>query len=337
MRHWLTLADYTPRELADLVTLGARIKRGAAEAETHALRGRGLVMVFFNPSLRTRTSFEAGMARFGGHAICLSVGGDTWQLEYRDGVVMDGAAAEHVREAAPVLSRYGDLLAVRTFAGLKDAAEDARDGVLRAFAAHATVPVINMESAIDHPCQGLADWLTMREKLGDTAGKRFTLRWAPQVKGLPLAVPHAALLAAGAAGMEVTIAHPPGYELNEDVLATARRWCQQAGTSLRVVNEREADRSSDVLYVKSWGAAGMYGDAERQRASFAEHRAWMVTRENLGAQTRLMHCLPVRRNVVVADDALDDPRCIVVDQAENRLWAQVAIMARLLADRARKE
>ena len=222
MRHWLSLQEYEPRELAGLVDLARRLKAGGESEQAAILRNRILTMVFFNPSLRTRTSFEAAMLRYGGHAICLSVGGDTWKLEYRDGVVMDGEAAEHIKEAAPVLSRYGDVLAVRTFAGLKDAAEDAADPVLRAFARYATVPVINMESAAGHPCQGLADWMTVDEKLGGTRGRRFVVSWAPQAKGLPMAVPHSAVLAAAAAGMHVSVAHPPGYELNARPSSTRR-------------------------------------------------------------------------------------------------------------------
>jgi N-acetylornithine carbamoyltransferase len=331
MRHWLSLLEYEPRELAELVALARRFKAGTATKEAAALRDRILTMVFFNPSLRTRTSFEAAMLRYGGHSICLNVGGDTWKLEHRDGVVMDGDCSEHVREAAPVLSRYGDLLAVRTFAALKDAAEDAEDRVLRSFARYATVPVINMESAVDHPCQGLADWQTMDERLNGTRGRRFTLTWAPHVKGLPLAVPHTAVLAAAAAGMHVTIAHPPGYELSRAILDRAQSWCAAAGTRFSVTHEqRDACCSADVLYVKSWGSPGFYGQADAQRASFKQHAAWMVDAGHLGPETLLLHCLPVRRNVVISDAALDDRRSIVVDEAENRMWAQAAILSHLL-------
>lgn len=333
MRHWITMLDWSPAELAGLVALAQRIKAGRGGAETARLRERILTMVFFNPSLRTRSSFEAAMLRFGGHALCLDVGGNTWKLEHRDGVRMDGDCAEHIREAAPVLCRYGDLLAVRTFAGMRSAAEDAGDPVIRAFARFATQPVINMESAIEHPCQGLSDWLTIVEKLGATRGRRFTLTWAPQIRGLPMAVPHSAVLSAAAAGMHVTIAHPPGYELNRAILDRATGWCRQAGATLTVTHEqRTACREADVVYVKSWGAAGLYGDAAAQAASFAEHAGWMVTPAHLGSRAILMHCLPVRRNVVISDEALDDPRSVVVDQAENRLWAQAAILSRLLAD-----
>lgn len=332
MRHWVSMLDWTPAEMSALVALARRIKAGQGGGEVARLRERILTMVFFNPSLRTRTSFEAAMLRFGGHSICLDVGGNTWKLEHRDGVRMDGDCAEHIREAAPVLCRYGDLLAVRSFAGMKSAAEDAADRVIRAFARFATQPVINMESAMEHPCQGLADWMTVDEKLGSPRGRRFALTWAPQVKGLPMAVPHSAALSAAAAGMHVTIAHPPGYELNRAILDRAASWCREAGTTLTVTHEqRAACREADVVYVKSWGAAGFYGEPLAQSASFAEHAGWMVTPEHLGPRAILMHCLPVRRNVVIADAALDDPRSVVVDEAENRMWAQAAILSRLLA------
>jgi len=323
------MLDYEPGELAELVSEARRLKRGETKAD--ALRERILTMVFFNPSLRTRTSFEAGILRYGGHSICLSVGGDTWKLEDRDGMVMDGACSEHIREAAPVLSRYGDLLAVRTFAAMKSAAEDAEDRVIRPFGSFATVPVINMESAMEHPCQGLADWMTVDEKFNGARGQRFVLTWAPHVKGLPMAVPHSAALSAAAAGMHVTIAHPPGYELNSAILDRAASWCAAAGTEFKTTNDQQAAcQSADAVYVKSWGSAGFYGAADAQRADFKRHAHWTVGKQHLGSNAILLHCLPVRRNLVIADEALDDPRSAVVDEAENRLWTQVAIMNHLL-------
>ncbi|HEY3242534.1 MAG TPA: N-acetylornithine carbamoyltransferase [Phycisphaerae bacterium] len=331
MRHWLSMLDYSPTELTGLVDFARALKSGAPCA---SLRGKVLAILFFNSSLRTRTSFESVMFRYGGHAINLNVGADTWNLEHRDGVVMDGDRAEHIKEAAPVLSRYCDLLGVRTFAGLKDAAEDAADAVIRAFARYATVPVVNMESAMEHPCQGLADRMTMEEKLGAARGRRFVLSWAPHVKALPMAVPHSAVLAAASADMHVTIAHPRGYDLNPAVLDRARAWCEAAGANLSVTDDqRAACRMADVLYVKSWGALAFYGAPEAQRDSFRRHRDWMVDAPLLpGRESLFMHCLPVRRNVVMTDAALDDPRCVVVDQAENRLWAQAAILQSLIVN-----
>ncbi len=334
MQHWLQLADRDPAALRKLVTLAADIKAGRTVPD--AIAGKILTMVFFNPSLRTRTSFEAAMARFGGSAICLSVGGDTWQLEHRGGAVMNGAASEHVREAAAVLSRYGDALAVRSFAKMNDAREDARDPVLHGFAEHATVPLINMESAVEHPCQGLADWLTMHERLGDTAGRRFVLSWAPHIKPLPRAVPHSAVLAAAAAGMHVTIAHPSGYQLDPDVITQAEAWTAAAGTTLTVTDQQvAATRAADVVYAKSWGAVGLYGDAPAQAESFRTQADWQITPGHLSATAHLLHCLPVRRNVVISDAALDQHHTTIVDQAENRLWTQAAILQHLFTSQER--
>ncbi len=336
MRHWLSLLDCTPAELARLVAAARELKHGR---RTDALRGKVLGMVFFNTSLRTRTSFESAMFRFGGHAICLNVGSDTWQLEHRDGVVMDTDKAEHIKEAAPVLSRYCDLLGVRTFAGLRDATEDAADGVIRSFARHATVPIINMESAMEHPCQALADRMTIEEKLDSPAGRNFLLTWAPHIKPLPMAVPHSAVLAAASAGMNVTVAHPPGYELHPAMLERAKAWCADKGAALTITHDRrDSSRMADVVYTKSWGAASLYGRPEAQRDSFAQHKDWMVDAKLLPSREAIfMHCLPVRRNVVMTDAALDDPRCVVVDQAENRLWAQAAILEWLATDMPKTE
>ncbi|MFN0135382.1 MAG: N-acetylornithine carbamoyltransferase [Phycisphaerae bacterium] len=332
---FISFFDHDPERLAAIIDFAARLKAHDGPALERArahISDRILGMVFFNPSLRTRTSFEAAMLRFGGHAICLNVGGDTWQLEHRDGVVMNEGAAEHIREAAPVLSRYCDALAVRTFAQLKSAAEDEQDALMRAFAAQATVPLINMESATEHPCQALADWLTVRERCGTTARRRFTLTWAPQAKAVPMAVPNSAVLMSAAAGMQLTIAHPPGYDLSPRVLDETRRLAAQTGGSVELTHDqRAACRDAEVVYVKSWGAAQLYGKPGEQNASFAQHADWMVTPAHLATdRTILMHCLPVRRNVVIADAALDDRRCVVVDQAENRLWAQAAVLAEVL-------
>jgi len=329
MQHWLSFLDYEPAELAALIARARELKAGD---KADAIRGKILGMVFFNPSLRTRVSFEAAMIRNGGNAICLNVGGDSWNLEHRDGVVMDGDRAEHVKEAAPVLSRYCDALAVRTFAGLKSATEDAADALIRSFAKYATVPLINMESAMEHPCQGLADWMTIDEKLGGAAKRRFVLTWAPQAKAVPMAVPHSAALSAAAAGMDMTIANPPGYELNGAILDRARSWSSAHGRKFEITNDQaSACAGADVVYVKSWGSTEFYGQPDAQRESFKQHANWMVTPRHLSSPTTiLMHCLPVRRNVVIADAALDDPRCVVVDQAENRLWTQAAVLSRLL-------
>ncbi|MGQ0552810.1 MAG: N-acetylornithine carbamoyltransferase [Planctomycetota bacterium] len=292
------------------------------------LAGRRLGMLFFNPSLRTRTAFEVACFDLGAHALALEVGGNTWKLEHRR-VVMDGDAAEHVREAIPVLGRLLDGLGVRVFAGLREAAQDAAEPLLTAIAEAATVPLLNLESAMDHPHQGLADALALRRRLPGKKA-RVVLSWAPHIKPLPMAVPNAALLAFAREGHSLVLAHPPGYELDEGVLADARRLSQQAGGTLEQSHDRAAAlRGADVVYLKSWGARPDYGDLPAASARFDRHRDWMLTSAALG-RALFMHCLPVRRGVVVADEVLDSPASIVLEQASARLDVQKATLCRAL-------
>lgn len=317
MRRVTHIADLGPDGVRDVLAAAERLKAGA---RTEHLAGKVLGMIFFNPSLRTRVSFEAAMIRGGGHAISLDVGGGVWKLEDREGAVMDGDRSEHVAEAAPVLSRYVDLLAVRSFSDGSGDEADERDAVIRAFARYATVPLVSMESAREHPCQGLADLLTIREEHGDLRGLTVTLTWAPHVKPLPKAVPNSFLLTAAACGCDVRVVHPPGCELHGAVIDEARRYAESSGGSVTLTNDQDAALAgSRVLYAKAWGAA-------------RTEPAWMPTSGHLDrmhASAILMHCLPVRRNVEVADSALDDPRSRVVDEGENRLHVQRALLDRL--------
>lgn len=286
------------------------------------LRGKLLGMVFFNPSLRTRTSFEAAMIRGGGHAVVLEVGGGVWKLEDRLGAVMDGDKTEHLKEAVPVLSRYVDLLAVRSFShGLGDA-DDEADAIVRGFREYSEVPVISMESAREHPCQGLADLLTLRENFRELKGLPVTLSWAPHVKPLPKAVPNSFLLTAAACGCEVRIAHPPGFELYGPVVEEAKKYAAESGGSLRFTHDRTAALAgSRALYAKAWGPSSPGPDLRQA--------GWMPTASSFDAMASdaiFMHCLPVRRNVEVGDDVLDGPRSRVVDEAENRFHVQRALL-----------
>jgi N-acetylornithine carbamoyltransferase len=292
-------------------------------------------MLFFQSSLRTRVAFEVACFDLGAHAVHLQVGGGLWKLEHRDGVRMDGDAAEHVKEGVGVLSRLLDGLGVRSFANLVDAADDARDPVLRAVARAATVPVLSLESALDHPHQGLADALTVRRKTGG-ARVKVALTWAPHVKPLPLAVPHAALIAFAREGHEVALAHPRGYELDEGVMADAERFARAAGGSVTVTHERaEALRGARFVYVKAWGARGLYGDPEAQRADLEARGDWILDEAALalGDRACFMHCLPVRRGVVVTDGVLDSAASVVLDQAAARLDVQKATLCHALGAR----
>lgn len=312
----------------------AEVLRGPRGREP-LLKGKRFGMVFYNSSLRTRTSFEVASFDLGAHAVYLQVGGGLWQLEHRDGVVMDGDAAEHVKEGVGVLARLVDGLGVRTFAGLKDAALDAQEPVISAFARASSVPVLNLESAMDHPHQGLADALTLRNRWKGAKG-RVVVQWAPHVKALPMAVPSAACLAFAREGHEVVLTHPPGFELDGGVLADAARLAAEAHGSFTVTNDREAAlRGARAVYVKAWGSKLAYGDPLAATKARAAHGDWMCSERSLLGTDRalVMHCLPVRRNVVIADDVLDGPRSVVLEQGENRLHVQKATLCRAMGVR----
>lgn len=302
-----------------------------------ALRGRVLGLVFLNPSLRTLSSFQAGMAQLGGSSFVITPGQGTWSLETREGVVMDGAAAEHVREAVPVLCQYADALGVRCFAGGKNLAEDAAEPVLSAFARHATRPLVNMESALDHPCQALADWKTLDDLEIPARGGRFVLSWAWHPKQLPYAVPAAALSMAARRGMDVTVLRPEGYALPPVVMQRAQAEAARSGGKIRETDDRAAALDgAHVLYAKSWQAAAHYGNPETEAAQRADLRSWCVAEDWFSTARRdavFMHCLPVRRNVKVKDEVLDGPRSRVIRQAGNRLHAQKAVLLHMLGVR----
>jgi len=335
MQHFTRMADLGVAGLNAILDQALAWKCSAPGAH---LSGRVLGMVFFNPSLRTRTSFETAMLRGGGHSVVLEVGNGTWDFEYESGVVMNGSRPEHVREAIPVLGRYVDALAVRSFAGLNDDDIDAADTLINTFRELAGVPVVSMESAREHPCQGLADLLTIRERFGRTRGVPVTLAWAPHIKPLPKAVPHSFLLGATAAGCDVRLVHPPGFELHPGVLEQARGYAAESGGSVKVTHDRQAAlEGSLVVYAKSWGPSSAGGsDDDVAARGIVARPDWRVDGETMAwaaDEAIFMHCLPVRRNVVVTDEVLDGPRSRVVDEAENRFHVQRVILDALLNTR----
>jgi N-acetylornithine carbamoyltransferase len=330
-RDFLTTGDWTRDELEGLIESALRFKRGDDVGKP--LIGRSIALVFFNPSLRTRASMQVGVFELGGNAVVLEPGGTSWTLEHRDGAVMDGDKTEHVAEFVRVLGRYCAALGVRTFAALKNWEEERRDPVLNAFAKYADVPVINLESAMHHPCQALADMMTVREKLG-AGPKRVLLTWAWHPKPLPMAVPNSFALSAAQMGHDLVIAHPPGYELDEELMTDIARRAESAGGRLLVTNDvDEAFDGVEVVYAKSWGSHRFYGSPEKDMETRSPHRSSWIVDAGKMARTReglFMHCLPVRRNVIVTDEVIDSASSVVIDEAENRLHAQKAIMSRLL-------
>jgi N-acetylornithine carbamoyltransferase len=331
-RDYLAMEDWSAAEIEALLALAARVKRGEV---TGGLERKVLAMIFMDPSLRTRSSFETAMFLHGGHGLVLEPGKGSWTLETGHGVVMDGTSVEHVVEAARVLGRYADALAVRAFPKGTDWSVEREDRVIRDFARYCEKPVINLESTRRHPCQGLADAMTLREKLGETRGRRFVLAWAWHPKALPTAVPASAAIAAARLGMEVLVARPTGYDLDPDDMATIGRVAAESGGAVRVTDDLDAAMDgADAVYVKAWGSLERFGRPEEERSLREGQRGWRMTAERARA-TRdgrgiVMHCLPVRRNVEIDDAVLDGPQSVVVDQAENRLHAQRALLLNLI-------
>jgi N-acetylornithine carbamoyltransferase len=326
--HCIRLQDLSDRQIEDVLDLSVRLKRGVSRAE---LSGRTVGMLFFRGSLRTRTSLEVGMHQLGGHTVNLTASSDFWELEARSGTVMDGECPEHISDAAAVLSRYVNALAIRPAPAGQSWSVDRRDEVIHAWAEHAKVPVINMESALWHPLQALADLLTLRETLGDLRGKRLAITWTQSPSPASPAVTHSILLAALRAGMHVGVAHPPEYELDEGVMQEARVVAQDRAVELQTgMTMEDAMGGAQVVYARSWQSLDVYGNATLAASKLSRAAGWTVDAKNLGSEARLMHPMPVRRNLEVTDEVLDGPASLLYQQAENRLHTQKGLLSLLL-------
>lgn len=331
MQRFLDLADFSRDEIVDLLALAGRLER---QPEPQALVGKILGLVLFNPSLRTLSSFQAGMARLGGTSFVITPGQGTWQLESRLGAVMNGAAAEHVREGIPVLAGYCDALGIRAFADGKDLRHDLAETSFRAMASLVDKPLINLESAVNHPCQALADWKTL-DDLAVPRRAKFVLSWVNHPRALPLAVPSATLHMAAHRGMDVVVLRPEGYALPHEIMDRARHAAALSGGSVRETDQRDdALDGAHVIYAKEWGSTTHYGDVEGDARLRSQLGGWCVRNDwfdRMHSDARFMHCLPVRRNVAVADEVLDGPRSVVQREAHNRLTVQMAVLHSLLA------
>jgi N-acetylornithine carbamoyltransferase len=331
MNRFLDLADFEREEILDLLALAERLE---SAPQRRALTGKILGLVFFNPSLRTLASFQAAMTRLGGSSFVVTPGQGTWQFETRPHAVMDGPAAEHIREGIPVLASYCDALGVRAFANGKNLEADLNEVLFRAIDGLCDRPLINMESAMNHPCQALADWRTL-DDLAVPNRARFVLSWVYHPRALPLAVPAATLHMAAMRGMDVVVARPEGFALPPAIMDKARAAASAAGGSVSETADRAAAlKGASIVYAKEWGATAHYGDAEADSRLRAELKDWCVREhwfETTLPEAKLMHCLPVRRNVAVADAVLDSGRAVVQHEARNRLTVQTAVLHRMLA------
>lgn len=331
MKEFYDLADLALGQVEELLQLARRLQ---TKPEPRALEGKVLSLLFLSPSLRTLSSFQAAMVRLGGGSFVISPDMSIHGLETRAGIVMDGQAAEHIREAVPVIASYGDALGIRAFADRRDINQDLEDREYRKMSTLTSKPLINMESAAYHPCQSLADWKTMDELDVPRQGGKFVLSWAWHPRALPLAVPTSTVQMAAMRGMDVTVLRPEGFELPAPVMERARRLAAASGGSVRETAERdEALEGAQIIYAKEWSSTKFYGDKvgdeklRNQLVDWCVDKPWFAkTADNC----RLMHCLPVRRGVAVSDRVLDGPRSVVIHGAENRMWVQMAVLHRLM-------
>lgn len=326
------LADFSRTEICELIALARRLDENP---EPRALAGKVLSLLFLSPSLRTLISFQSAMARMGGGTFVVSPEMSIHGLESRSGIVMDGVAAEHIREAVPVIASYGDAIGIRAFAKRENLADDLADREFRELTSLIDTPYINMESAINHPCQSLADWKTM-DDLGIPAnGGKFVLSWTWHPQQLPFAVPAATVHMAALRGMDVTVLRPQGFELPDAIMDKARQAAAMSGGSVTETDDRSrAMQDSRVIYVNSWASAQHYGNKYAENGIKPELQDWCVDEpwfENAASDCRFMHCLPVRRGVAVTDRILDGPRSIVIAEARNRMLVQMAVLHRMLA------
>jgi len=331
MNSFLDLADLSREQVVELLTLAERLK---TRPEPQALAGKILGLLFFNPSLRTLASFQAAMARLGGTSFVVSAGNGTWQLETRRGAVMNGAPAEHVREGVPVLAHYCDALGIRAFAGGTDLEADLAEVSFKEMVGLVNKPVINMESAANHPCQSLADWKTL-DDLAVPRKARFVLSWVNHPRALPLAVPAATVHMAAMRGMDVVVLRPEGFALPAPIMQKAAAAAAVSGGSVRETSDRDdALEGAHVVYAKEWGSTAHYGNADADARARAQLADWCVRDtwfSRAAVNCKLMHCLPVRRNVAVADEVLDGRRSVVQREAFNRMVVQTAVLHRLLS------
>ncbi|MCB9302461.1 MAG: N-acetylornithine carbamoyltransferase [Lewinellaceae bacterium] len=297
-----------------LVESALALKRSPAGSLKGIGANKTIVMLFFNPSLRTRLSTEKAALTLGMSVIEYNAG-QGWQLEFEEGVVMNGEKAEHIKEAAAVISQYADIIGIRTFPSLVDRERDYADFVLQQFMQHATVPIISLESAIRHPLQSLADWVTLEEHR-PVHRPKVVLSWAPHPRALPQAVANSFVEWMKLADVDLVVTHPEGYELADTF-----------GQDVNVeYDQHKALAGADFVYAKNWSSYRDYGKILNQDL------AWMISPQKMALTNngKFMHCLPVRRNVVVADGVLDSPASLVIEQANNRTYAAMAVLKAIL-------
>ncbi|MCL4338127.1 hypothetical protein M1271_00380 [Patescibacteria group bacterium] len=381
-KHFYTTSNFSLKEIREIISLALQLKQVYVPGKLMA--DKRLLMLFFNPSLRTRLSFIAAMDKLGGQAVDFPLS-SSYPFEYKEGVVMDGVTMEHVKDAVKVMSGYSDAIAVRASKLITSESESVKsenwsklkeDTVINSFMQYASVPVINMESNVWHPCQGMADAMTMVESLSargenffapqlardlrpyinylqvtrspcelqkfssvslknvvpslvPPVKNKYVLTWVPHSKALPMATPNSQMLSACELGMDVTVVHPLGWELDKEILDIAQKTVEKSGGSLNISNnQNEALRGAKFVCAKSWSGMKYFGDWGKEKEVRGKYKDWIVDKAkmNLTKDAYFMHCLPVRRNVEVTDEVLDSRNSLIYKQAENRMWVQMAIL-----------
>lgn len=333
MKYFNDLADFSGIEIKELISLARRLED---YPEPRALEGKVLSLLFLSPSLRTLISFQSAMARLGGGTFVISPEMSIHGLESRSGIVMDGVAAEHIHEAVPVIASYGDAIGIRAFAKRENLEDDLCDREFHELTSLVDKPYINMESAINHPCQSLADWKTMDDMGIPANGGKFVLSWTWHPRPLSLAVPAATVHMAALRGMDVTVLRPEGFELPDAIMEKARQAAATSGGSVTETDNRSsAMQDSQIIYANSWASPRHYGNSHAEDEIKPKLGAWCVDEpwfDNAARDCRFMHCMPVRRGVSVTDRILDGPRSVVVAEARNRMLVQMALLHRLLSN-----
>ena len=329
--HWIDGLEIGKEGVLSLAQRALDLRSGT---KPKRFDGARIAAVFMNPSLRTKMSMDFAASTLGAHMVSLEPGTTSWGWEYRKGVTMNEDKAEHLIDAVGVLSEMADILAVRSFASLTNKEYDAQDITLSTFVQHSSQPVINLESTLYHPLQGLADTATWLDHLGtDLSKKSITLTWAPHPKALPTAVANQVLLSAAIQGMDITLAHPEEFSLPPFVLEKSKSIAEKQGGSFRQTNDQSSALSgANVVVAKSWSGWQGYGKREEEAVAREKHKDWIIDSEKMALTKRagFMHCLPVRRNVVVCDAVIDGPNSWTKKTAGLRMWTAIALLESML-------
>ena len=333
MKNFISTQDWSKSDLQDILDYAKELKVNKFQDN---LKNKSIALMFFNPSMRTRTSFELGIQQLGGLAVVLHPGKDAWPIEFKLNEVMDTDSEEHIIEVAKVLSEYCDLIAIRAFPKFINLEEDLSDNVIKSFAKYATVPVVNMET-ITHPCQELAHILTMQEQLGDLSGKDYLLTWTYHPKPLNTAVANSSLLIASKFGMNVKLLCPTeDYLLHDTYMQNAEENYNANGTSFSITHDiKEGYKNADVVYAKSWGALSYYGNPEDEKLIRDRYKHFIVNEEKMAMtnNAKFSHCLPLRRNIKATDGVMDSDYCVAIQEAGNRMHVQKSLLSTLLKDK----